>query len=114
MTTPDAGDLTAPPGGDKKESSWPPPRGASALLIDATRKWDYPPVALPKREYMERARQLWEAEGLPELHPRVPWFGYPLGYWPDEYQEASEYALRGEVLKLGDRAKARRKKFDLK
>jgi len=29
------------------------------LLIDATRKWDYPPCR-PKREYMQRAKQLCE------------------------------------------------------
>jgi hypothetical protein len=72
------------------------------LLIDATRKWDYPPVALPKREYMERAREIWEAEGLPRLKPVAPWYGYELGYWPDTYREAAELNLQGKVSTLGE------------
>jgi len=56
----------------------------SALLIDATLKADFPPVALPAKEYMERARRIWKELGLPELSPRPPWHGYSLGYWPEE------------------------------
>jgi 4-hydroxy-3-polyprenylbenzoate decarboxylase len=41
----------------------------SALLLDATMKRDMPPVALPKREYMEHAKLLWERLGLPPLRP---------------------------------------------
>ena len=104
---------TAPPGSPLKESQYPAPSGGSALLIDATRKWDYPPVALPKREYMERAREIWKAEGLPELEPKVPWFGYHLGYWPDEYQEAAEFNLQGEILKLGEKTLKEQREFCL-
>ena len=32
----------------------------SALLIDATRKWPYPPVSLPRKEFMENACKIWE------------------------------------------------------
>ena len=32
----------------------------STLLMDATMKGDMPPLALPKREYMERAKAIWE------------------------------------------------------
>jgi len=32
------------------------PSEESTLLIDATQKESYPPISLPKREYMERAR----------------------------------------------------------
>jgi len=78
------------------------PVGASAMLIDATRKWDYPPVSLPRREYMERAREIWEAEGLPRLKPVAPWHGYELGYWPEKYREAANLNLQGEVFKLGE------------
>jgi 4-hydroxy-3-polyprenylbenzoate decarboxylase len=104
---------TAPPGSTQKESYYPSPSGASALLIDATRKWDYAPVSLPKREYMERAREIWESEGLPELHPKVPWFGYPLGHWPDEYKEAAEYNLRGEIFKLGEKKLKQQREFNV-
>jgi UbiD family decarboxylase len=92
----------APPGSPIKERNYPGTCGVSALLIDATRKWDYPPLSLPKQEYMERAREIWKAEGLPELKPKVPWFGYNLGHWPAERQKAAEFVIRGEVLKLGE------------
>jgi 4-hydroxy-3-polyprenylbenzoate decarboxylase len=103
----------APPGSSRKEHFYPEPSGVSALLIDATRKWDYPPISLPKREYMERAREIWETEGLPELEPKVPWFGYSLGYWPDECQEAAELVERGEVLTLGERTCQEIKEFQM-
>jgi 4-hydroxy-3-polyprenylbenzoate decarboxylase len=70
--------------------------GASAMLIDATRKWDYPPVSLPKQGYMENARAIWEELGLPRLTPRTPWYGYDLGHWPEEYQRQAEMAERGD------------------
>jgi 4-hydroxy-3-polyprenylbenzoate decarboxylase len=75
----------------------------SSMLIDATRKWDYPPVALPKKEFMENARKIWEEEGLPPLTPKVPWYGYSLGYWTKEDEEEAELALRGEYYKTGEK-----------
>src|SRR6202795_689695 len=39
----------------------------STLLVDATMKEDLPPLALPKREYMERALEIWDELGLPGL-----------------------------------------------
>lgn len=42
-----------------QERSFPSPTGSSALLIDGTRKWPYPPVGLPKKEhYGERFENL--------------------------------------------------------
>ena len=72
------------------------PQGASAILMDATRKWDYTPLALPKRQYMERAREIWYELGFPPLQPREPWFGRPLGLWPEQYQRQAELAEKGE------------------
>ncbi|MBI2954048.1 MAG: UbiD family decarboxylase [Chloroflexi bacterium] len=93
---------SAPPGTITHDSlAFPSVQGTSALLIDATCKWPYPPVSLPKREYMERALELWEAEGLPKLKLRAPWFGYELGYWSDEFAEEAELAVRGEYYKTG-------------
>ncbi len=51
---------SAPPTDPDKR--YPPPHGCSSLLINATMKWPYPPVSLPKKEYMEKARQIWEEE----------------------------------------------------
>lgn len=82
----------------------------SSILIDATRKWDYPPISLPRREFMEKARRIWEEEGLPELTPKVPWFGYSLGWWTKEDEEEAELALKGEHYKTGEKlARLRRK-----
>src|SRR5262249_22181778 len=71
--------------------------------IDATRKWDYPPVSLPKKEYMERAKQLWERLELPKLNPQDPWFGYNLGLWSSEDEEEADLALKGEHYQIGER-----------
>jgi UbiD family decarboxylase len=75
----------------------------SALMINATRKWDYPPVSLPKEEFMERARKIWEEEGLPPLTPKVPWFGYSLGNWTEEDQEEAELAMKGLHYQTGEK-----------
>jgi 4-hydroxy-3-polyprenylbenzoate decarboxylase len=87
---------------DSREA-YPFPTGGSMMLIDATRKWDYPPVSLPRKEFMERARQIWEEEQLPKLTPKVPWFGYPLGYWTDELEEEAQLALKGEHFQTGEK-----------
>ncbi len=75
----------------------------SSILIDATRKWDYPPLSLPKKEYMEHAKEIWEKLGLPPLTPKVPWFGYSLGFWTKELEEEADLALKGEHYKTGQK-----------
>ena len=87
----------------ESERRYPPPHGGSRLLIDATTKWPYPPTALPKREFMEKARQIWEEEGLPKLSPKAPWYGYSLGKWTKENEEEAELALRGEHYLTGEK-----------
>lgn len=82
---------------------YPIPSGTSALLIDATIKWNYPPVSLPKREFMERARQIWEEEGLPPLRVKEPWYGYSLGRWTEENEAEAELALQGEYKQTGEK-----------
>ena len=54
----------------------PTPPLNAAMLIDATMKHPMPPLALPKREFMENARMLWEKLGLPALTPQTPWYGF--------------------------------------
>ncbi|MBI4523390.1 MAG: UbiD family decarboxylase [Deltaproteobacteria bacterium] len=82
----------------------------TALLIDATRPWPYPPVSLPRKEFMERAKAVWEELALPDLKPRMPWYGYSLGAWTKEDEEEAELALRGEHFVTGEKAKSRRVK----
>src|SRR5262245_35918504 len=53
---------------------------SAAVLVNATLKGTYAPVALPKREFMERAKAIWERLGLPPLAPQPPWHGYDLGH----------------------------------
>lgn len=67
----------------------------STLLVDATLKAAFPPVALPGRPYMERAREIWEELGLPKLNPRPPWSGYSLGLWPEEAAIQAANAVAG-------------------
>ncbi len=83
-------------------------RETSSLLINATRKWDYPPIALPKREYMERAKEIWEEMGLPQLTPKAPWFGYSLGLWGPENEEEAQIALKGDHYQTGEKLAGRR------
>jgi len=81
-----------------------------AVLIDATLKEDFPPISLPKREFMERARAIWQELGLPPLQPEAPWFGYPLGAWPDELDAAAARAVKGESFVTGEIMAQRRRK----
>lgn len=81
----------------------------STLLIDATLKREMPPLALPKREYMERAKELWEELGLPALTPESPWHGYSLGDWTEEWDKLAERATEGAYLENGKRSAQRRR-----
>ena len=81
----------------------------ATLLIDATLKREMPPLALPKREYMERAKELWEELGLPPLNPESPWHGYSLGDWTEEWDRLAERAAEGDYLENGKRSAQRRR-----
>jgi 4-hydroxy-3-polyprenylbenzoate decarboxylase len=82
----------------------------ASVLIDATLKEDFPPVSLPKREFMENAKVIWEELGLPELTPEVPWFGYSLGEWSEEFDVAAQRAVDGEYFETGKSIAQRRRK----
>ena len=73
----------------------------ATMLINATIKADMPPVALPKREYMENAKALWERLGLPELKPETPWHGYELGDWNSYWDEMAKRAAAGDYKTNG-------------
>ncbi len=82
----------------------------SALLVDATMKSDMPPLALPKREFMERARTIWEELGLPALQPQPPWHGYSLGDWLPAWDAAAQRAVEGRYTENGRLSAERRRR----
>lgn len=87
-------------------------RGAaddSCLLWDATLKGTFPPISLPKKEYMERARELWERLGLPKLEPESPWYGYSLGDWNEELDKEASLATAGDHWKSGEKTASERR-----
>jgi UbiD family decarboxylase len=78
------------------------PRATDAtLMIDATPKHAMPPFALPARDYMERARHIWEELGLPALNPRPPWYGYSLGDWNHTWEMWAKRAVEGKWEETG-------------
>ena len=82
----------------------------STLLVDATLKGTAPPLALPTREFMERAKAIWEELGLPKLRPESPWFGYSLGEWSSDLDEAATRATRCDSFETGQLLEKRRRK----
>jgi UbiD family decarboxylase len=76
-------------------------REDATLLMDATMKEELPPLALPRQEYMERARKLWEELDLPKLRPQSPWFSAPAGDWLPHWEEAAKRAAGGRYLENG-------------
>ena len=82
----------------------------AAVLIDATLKEDFPPISLPKREFMENAKAIWEELGLPALKPQAPWHGYSLGEWSEEFEEAARLATESDYFETGKRIAQRRRK----
>ena len=84
----------------------------SCLLWDATLKETFPPISLPKKEYMERAQQLWNRLGLPALEPESPWYGYSLGDWNPELDEEAKLAVAGEFWQTGKKIAGERRRTD--
>ena len=98
---------------------WEGARGAivkkgrsSVLCIDATRPWPYKPTSLPKREFMEKALEIWNRLELPPLHLKSPWHGYELGHWSKRNREEAELGLQGKHFEIGKRAAQQRKRLD--
>ncbi|MEE2761266.1 MAG: UbiD family decarboxylase [Pseudomonadota bacterium] len=78
------------------------------MLVDATLKHTSAPLALPKRSYMEHARNMWENLQLPPLNPETPWYGYSLGDWTEEWDTLAVRATEGGYFENGERSKQRR------
>jgi UbiD family decarboxylase len=77
-----------------------PPR-SSALLIDATMPWPYPPLSLPRKDFMENAIKLWESLQLPALKLKDPWYGRAFGLYSDEEAAEAELAVQGRHYETG-------------
>jgi UbiD family decarboxylase len=74
----------------------------SAMLINAMLKRPYPPISLPAKEFMEKAKLIWEELNLPALKPEMPWYGYSLGQWPEEFQIEADRAVKSEYWTTGE------------
>lgn len=74
----------------------------ASILFDATLKEPFPPISLPKKEFMENARKIWEELNLPALTPQVPWYGYSLGEWDDDQQAMADRAVKSEYWTTGE------------
>jgi len=82
----------------------------SRVVINATRKYPYPPLALPRKQYMDKALQIWQQhKDLPEPEMRPPWHGYELGYWTEEMQRFADMIVDGQYLKIGEEMAKRQK-----
>jgi 4-hydroxy-3-polyprenylbenzoate decarboxylase len=84
-------------------------KGDSTLMIDATLKGPMPPLALPARDFMEKARAIWEELGLPRLAPQPPWHGYSLGDWDAAWDTYARRATEGAWAESGVDTFARRR-----
>jgi len=74
---------------------------ASRVMIDATMKEPYPPLSLPKKEFMDEAWRIWQEEGLPRLKLKEPWWGVSLGSWSEEEEELARAAVKGDYYQAG-------------
>lgn len=74
----------------------------ASVLVNALLKEDFAPVALPRKEFMENAKETWERLGLPELKPEAPWHGYELGAWDASLARQAEMAARSEYFDFAD------------
>jgi UbiD family decarboxylase len=90
-------------------SQYGPRKTDSTMLIDATLKHSMPPLALPARAYMERARAIWEELGLGPIELASPWHGYTLGEWSETWERFAQRAAAGEWEANGAETFARRR-----
>ena len=66
-------------------------------------------LALPRKEFMERAQELWAELGLPAITLKQPWHGYPLGDWNDRWETWAARAVSGEWEVTGKETLARQR-----
>ncbi len=76
-------------------------REDATLLMDATKKEQLPPLALPKEQYMVEAGKIWDELGLPSRHAQSPWFSSGEGQWSERWEAAAQRAVNGQYLENG-------------
>jgi 4-hydroxy-3-polyprenylbenzoate decarboxylase len=84
---------------------------STAIIIDATMPWPYPPLSLPKKEFMDRAIEMWRDLQLPSLNLKEPWWGYSLGHWTEEEEKEAELAVEGRYFETGEKQAKTRRRF---
>jgi 4-hydroxy-3-polyprenylbenzoate decarboxylase len=95
--------------GGVQGAQYGPQQSDSTMLIDATRKRPMAPLALPTREHMEHARELWERLGLHPLTVTSPWHGYQLGDWTETWEKFARRAAAGDWELSGRETLARQR-----
>ena len=73
----------------------------SAVLVNAVLKETFPPIAMPKKEFMENAAKIWDELGFQPLKPVMPWYGYDLGEWNDDLEYQAQLATQGDFWETG-------------
>jgi UbiD family decarboxylase len=90
-------------------SQYGPAKSESSMLIDATQKYAMAPLALPGKQFMERAKEMWDELKLPALTVKQPWHGYTLGEWTDTWEKFAQRAIAGDWEENGIETFARRR-----
>src|SRR5215207_4379849 len=87
--------------GGVQGAQYGPKTADSGMLVDATRKYQMAPLALPTRKYMEHARALWEELDLYPLNVQSNGNGYGLGDWTDRWETFARRAAAGDWEQSG-------------
>jgi UbiD family decarboxylase len=99
--------------GGVQGAQYGPRESDSSMLVDATRKRPMAPLALPTREHMEHARELWERLSLHPLTVTSPWHGYHLGDWTDTWEKFAKRAAVGDWELSGQETLKRQRSGDI-
>ena len=71
-------------------------------------------LAAQARIHGDARKTIWEELGLPKLKPEAPWFGYSLGEWSDELDEAALRARRAAIISRPARSWSKRRRKDVR
>ncbi len=99
--------------GGVQGAQYGPNQSDSSMLVDATRKRPMAPLALPTREHMEHARELWERLNLHPLTVTSPWHGYHLGDWTETWEKFAKRAAVGDWELSGEETLKRQRGGDI-